>query len=162
MIVTDAKPANETGSSTHQPLRAEVGDDISNFHRRCPGADSASLMTDSRATGEQATAMTDTAPATIIVRTGRAGWYADWRSAPEPLRSWHRQARCGGAEKEVFFPADEERPSRRRHRERVAKAICAACPVRLPCAAHALLHAELHGVWGGLTDTDRRHRLARP
>jgi hypothetical protein len=62
----------------------------------------------------------------------------------------------------VFFPADEVSPPQRQHRERIAKAICAACPVRQPCAVHALAHRELHGVWGGLSEGDRRRRLAQP
>lgn len=62
----------------------------------------------------------------------------------------------------MFFPADEECPQQRQHRERIAKAICAACPVRQPCAVHALAHRELHGVWGGLSEADRRRRLAQP
>lgn len=106
--------------------------------------------------------MISTEPVTVVVRTGRAGRYADWRTTPELLRSWHRHALCGEVDTEVFFPADEERPPQRRLRERVAKAVCAACPVRQPCALHAMAHRELHGVWGGLSETDRRHRLARP
>jgi Transcription factor WhiB len=106
--------------------------------------------------------MISTEPVTVVVRTGRAGRYADWRITPDLLRSWHRQALCGGVVTEVFFPADEECPPVRQHRERVAKAICAACPVRQPCALYALVHRELHGVWGGLSEADRRRRLARP
>jgi WhiB family redox-sensing transcriptional regulator len=93
-----------------------------------------------------------------VVRSGRAGRYADWR-ASELLRSWQQQARCRGADRDVFFPDEDERPPRRHHRERVAKAICAACPVRQPCAVYALVNRELHGVWGGLSETDREHRL---
>lgn len=103
---------------------------------------------------------TSAEPVTVVVRTGRAGRYADWRTAPELLRSWHRQALCGGVITGVFFPSDEECPPQRHHRERVAKAICAAGPVRRPCAVYALVNRELHGVWGGLSEADRRRRLA--
>ena len=106
--------------------------------------------------------MISTEPVTVVVRTGRAGRYADWPIAPELLRSRHRQALCGGVDTEVFFPADEECHPQRQHRERVAKAICAACSVRPPCAVHALAHRELHGVWGGPSEADRRRRLAHP
>jgi WhiB family redox-sensing transcriptional regulator len=105
--------------------------------------------------------MISTEPVTVVIRTGRAGRYADWPIAPDLLRSWHRQALCGGVDTAVFFPADEWSPVRDR-RERVAKAICAACPVREPCAVYALAHRELHGVWGGLSEADRRRRLAHP
>lgn len=30
------------------------------------------------------------------------------------------------------------------------------------CAIYALVNRELHGVWGGLTEADRRRRLTRP
>lgn len=106
--------------------------------------------------------MISTEPVTVVIRTGRAGRYADWRIAPDLLRSWHRQALCGGVDTAVFFPADEEWSPVRDRRERVAKAICAACPVRQPCAVYALAHRELHGVWGGLSEADRRRRLAHP
>jgi WhiB family redox-sensing transcriptional regulator len=100
-------------------------------------------------------------PVTVVVRTGRAGRYTDWLITPELLRSWHRQRLCGGVDTEVSFPADEKCPLQRQHRERerVAKAICADCPVRRPCAVYALVHRELHGAWGGLSETDRRRRL---
>jgi hypothetical protein len=106
--------------------------------------------------------MISTEPVTVVVRTGRAGQYADWQFASELLGSWHRQALCGGVDTGVFFPADGECRPQRHRRERVAKAICAACPVRQPCAIHALAHRELHGVWGGLSEADRRRRLMHP
>jgi hypothetical protein len=106
--------------------------------------------------------MISTEPVTVVVRTGRAGQYTDWQSDPEFPPSWHRQALCRAVDTEVFFPADEERPTQRLHRERIAKAICAACPVRQQCAVHAMAHRELEGVWGGLSEADRRRRLAHP
>lgn len=99
---------------------------------------------------------------TVVVRAGRAGRYLDWRTASELSRWWQQQALCGGVGGGVFFPAEDEPPAARDRRERIAKAICAACPVRQPCAVHALVHRELHGVWGGLSEADRRHRLAHP
>ncbi len=98
----------------------------------------------------------------IVVRTGRAGHCADWRTASELSEWWQRQALCGGVGDGVFFPVEDEPPPARDRRERIAEAICAACPVREPCAVHAPAHRELHGVRGGLSETDRRHRLAHP
>lgn len=48
-----------------------------------------------------------------------------------------------------------------------AREICAACPIREECLAHALANKERFGMWGGLTPIerrrierkDRRHRL---
>jgi len=36
-----------------------------------------------------------------------------------------------------------------------ARAVCAACPVRAACLAHALAHDEPWGIWGGLTTRER-------
>lgn len=42
-----------------------------------------------------------------------------------------------------------------------AKRICAGCPVREECLAHALENREDRGIWGGLTRLERRKLLAR-
>ncbi len=42
-----------------------------------------------------------------------------------------------------------------------AKALCAGCPVRLECLAHALDRKIEHGVWGGMTERERRALLRR-
>jgi Transcription factor WhiB len=54
----------------------------------------------------------------------------------------------------VFFPGRGEsaEPARR---------ICASCPVRQPCLDYAISHAISHGIWGGLTERDRRALRAR-
>jgi WhiB family redox-sensing transcriptional regulator len=41
------------------------------------------------------------------------------------------------------------------------KAICARCPVRSECLAYAVSHAEPFGVWGGLTERERRLLVVR-
>ena len=48
-----------------------------------------------------------------------------------------------------FFP-------RRGESAREAKAICASCPVREPCLDFALREKITHGVWGGMTELERR------
>ncbi|WP_119287644.1 WhiB family transcriptional regulator [Streptomyces sp. YIM 130001] len=42
-----------------------------------------------------------------------------------------------------------------------AKRICAPCPVRTECLAHALDERIEHGVWGGMTERERRALLKR-
>lgn len=37
-----------------------------------------------------------------------------------------------------------------------AKQVCGGCPVREPCLEYALDHSPIAGVWGGLTETERR------
>jgi WhiB family transcriptional regulator, redox-sensing transcriptional regulator len=68
---------------------------------------------------------------------------------------WRQYARCLGADAEVFHPlADSDEAAAE------AKAICMVCPVREPCLEHAVTAREKHGVWGGLTERERR-RLVR-
>lgn len=73
----------------------------------------------------------------------------------EPFRSWQQRAACRDTGCDVFFPLENEAEPARRGRERAAKVICAGCPVRRPCAVHALVNREIHGVWGGLSESDR-------
>lgn len=42
-----------------------------------------------------------------------------------------------------------------------AKAVCTGCPVRTECLAYALDQRIEHGVWGGMTDRERRALLRR-
>ncbi|MGW3045277.1 WhiB family transcriptional regulator [Kitasatospora sp. NPDC001159] len=42
-----------------------------------------------------------------------------------------------------------------------AKAVCAGCPVLTECLAEALDSRIEHGVWGGMTDRERRALLRR-
>lgn len=69
---------------------------------------------------------------------------------------WRHSAACAGTDPEAFFPG----------RGRVAKAarrVCAACPVRRECLEHALASGERFGVWGGLSERERREaRRRRP
>ncbi len=68
-------------------------------------------------------------------------------------QEWRDAAACRGADIDIFFPQSEDDAG-------AAKAICATCPVREPCLEFALAVRQLEGVWGGLTDTERR-RLRR-
>jgi WhiB family redox-sensing transcriptional regulator len=67
---------------------------------------------------------------------------------------WRKYARCLGADPEVFHPTSEEDADE-------AKAICATCPVREPCLEHAIVAREKQGVWGGLTERERRRLIRR-
>lgn len=64
---------------------------------------------------------------------------------PSDPSGWRALAACRG--RAVFFdPA----------RETQAKALCATCTVRAECLAFALGNDERDGVWGGLTENERR------
>ena len=69
---------------------------------------------------------------------------------------WRRYARCLGADPALFYPATEDDDEA----AEPAKAICRVCPVREACLEYAITAREKLGVWGGLTERERR-RLIR-
>ncbi|MFF0746349.1 WhiB family transcriptional regulator [Streptomyces sp. NPDC004111] len=66
---------------------------------------------------------------------------------------WAARARCRTVDPDVLFV---EGAAQNR-----AKALCTGCPVRADCLAHALDHRIEHGVWGGMTERERRALLRR-
>lgn len=74
---------------------------------------------------------------------------------------WEDEARCRTVDAPLFFGPNRFEPKHERlAREAAAKAICASCPVIVPCRSHALTEGEMYGVWGGLGEADRRAILA--
>jgi WhiB family redox-sensing transcriptional regulator len=70
---------------------------------------------------------------------------------------WQWRAACRGEDANLFFPPNHvEDRDERQGRERQAKAICAACPVRMECLEYAVRIREPHGIWGGLNELERR------
>ncbi len=77
-------------------------------------------------------------------------------------RSWQPIALCRGNHSHLFFPpSTTERKDERERREVRAKSICQVCPVRMPCHDYAMEIREPYGIWGGLTESERRSALAR-
>ena len=75
-------------------------------------------------------------------------------------RSWQPIALCSGNHSHLFFPpSTSERKDEREKREARAKSICAVCPVRLPCLEYAAEIKEPYGIWGGLTEAERRQLM---
>ena len=73
---------------------------------------------------------------------------------------WQTMAACHGEMGSVFYPPMRtERKAVRLAREQRAKAVCAGCPVRQECLDTALTQNERYGIWGGLTDVERRRLL---
>lgn len=83
----------------------------------------------------------------------------DTRRLPKPVAhewEWQLHGACQGLNSSVFFHPDGERGSARSRRAGRAKAICEGCAVIEPCRRHALSAREPYGVWGGLTEEERR------
>jgi len=75
---------------------------------------------------------------------------------------WQERAACRGPLGAVFFPPPfSERKREKVAREAKAKNICEACPVLDECRYYALSIREQHGVWGGLSEQERRILLDR-
>ena len=71
----------------------------------------------------------------------------------EDETDWHERALCAQTDPEAFFP--EKGGSTRE-----AKKICTGCEVRNECLSYALANDERFGIWGGLSERERR-RLKR-
>jgi WhiB family transcriptional regulator, redox-sensing transcriptional regulator len=69
--------------------------------------------------------------------------------------AWQSDAACRGFDSSLFYGPPGESRGTRRWREFQARALCASCPVVADCAAFALAVGEQHGVWGGLTESER-------
>ena len=69
---------------------------------------------------------------------------------------WQLYGHCRGADSEVFFHPDGERGRARAERAYRAKRICRDCPVLAQCRDYALTVGEPFGVWGGMTEEERR------
>ncbi len=67
---------------------------------------------------------------------------------------WQERALCAQTDPEAFFP--EKGGSTRE-----AKRICQGCEVRDECLEYALEHDERFGIWGGLSERERRRLKKR-
>ena len=67
-------------------------------------------------------------------------------------QDWRAAARCSQFDPDLFFA-----PGAIEHKE--AKRICRDCPVRVECLRYAMSTPVDHGIWGGMTERERRrHR----
>ena len=64
-------------------------------------------------------------------------------------QSWQERALCAETDPEAFFP--EKGGSTRE-----AKKICTGCEVKAECLEYALANDERFGIWGGLSERERR------
>lgn len=69
--------------------------------------------------------------------------------------TWRDYAACLGMDPDLFFPERGESVA-------AAKEVCQDCPVRLTCLQYALDNNEKFGIWGGVSERERRRiRRAR-
>jgi WhiB family redox-sensing transcriptional regulator len=84
-------------------------------------------------------------PVKVMVAAASAvrNWVEDWTIA----------AACRGMDPDELFVQGAA--------QNRAKTVCAACPVRTECLADALDNRVEFGVWGGMTERERRALLRR-
>ena len=63
-------------------------------------------------------------------------------------QTWAAQAACSDVDPDILFV--------RGAAQRQVRQVCYSCPVRLECLADALDSNTTYGVWGGLTERERR------
>ena len=66
--------------------------------------------------------------------------------------SWMEQAACRGVDPDLFFPQRGEMTGR----EHEAVRVCRGCMVRIDCLEYALDNTIMYGIWGGLSERQRR------
>jgi WhiB family transcriptional regulator, redox-sensing transcriptional regulator len=65
--------------------------------------------------------------------------------------TWRDRSACVDSPVDLWFPDPADTVT-----ETAAKTVCAGCPVRTACLAHALNRPERYGIWGGLNETELR------
>ncbi|WP_326642817.1 WhiB family transcriptional regulator [Streptosporangium sp. NBC_01755] len=74
---------------------------------------------------------------------------------PISVPGWQERGRCGEiGDPELWFP-EKGGPTRE------GKQVCRGCEVRSQCLEYALENHERFGIWGGLSERERRRILAQ-
>jgi WhiB family redox-sensing transcriptional regulator len=71
------------------------------------------------------------------------------------VRDWMTRALCKSEPTSWFFPAHDKEEVKR------AKCICVKCPVMMDCRQFALERFDTGGIWGGMTENERKHERKR-
>lgn len=72
---------------------------------------------------------------------------------------WRHRAACRDEDPELFFPIGTTGPALRQVEE--AKEVCRRCAVTDECRSWSLETSQEAGVWGGLSEDERRAVLSR-
>ena len=133
-----------------------------------PAGEMAEMLRDGLTLDELAEAL-DASPRTITQRLSEGGWgfeghpntrapkvdvLAGLAIAHVPQGDWVLQALCAQVDNEIFFP-DKGGSTLE------GKRICEQCPVAAECLDYALENNERFGIWGGLSERERR-KLSAP
>lgn len=70
------------------------------------------------------------------------------------MTDWRHRSLCKDEDPELFFPVGNSGPALLQIEQ--AKAICRRCPVIRECLAWALEDGQEAGVWGGMSEAERR------
>ncbi|KOT47128.1 MULTISPECIES: WhiB family transcriptional regulator [Streptomyces] len=73
----------------------------------------------------------------------------------DAVTAWQTLGACRGEDPDLFFPVGDTDPACAQVAE--AKAVCRRCSVMGICKDWALTTGEEHGVWGGLSEDERRN-----
>jgi WhiB family redox-sensing transcriptional regulator len=76
-----------------------------------------------------------------------------YETAADEELHWQDFALCAQTDPDIFFPEKGGSTT-------PATTVCSACPVQGQCLEYAISHDIRHGIWGGMSDNDRR-RIAR-
>jgi len=94
-------------------------------------------------------------PTASLTTTPTAGPTIQLANGENMELSWQERSLCAQTDPEAFFP--EKGGSTRE-----AKRVCHSCEVRQECLEYALAHDERFGIWGGLSERERRRLKRRP
>jgi WhiB family transcriptional regulator, redox-sensing transcriptional regulator len=92
-----------------------------------------------------------TRPTLTLLTESSAAYYEEpaWEVEETADEAWRLNALCAETDPEAFFP--EKGGSTRE-----AKRVCVGCEVRAECLEFALRNDERFGIWGGLSERERR------
>lgn len=71
------------------------------------------------------------------------------KAPPAETLEWQLRALCREVDATLFFPAPCEQAT-------AAKRVCQLCEVRTECLDYAITNDERVGVWGGMSERERR------
>ena len=94
-----------------------------------------------------------------VGREARGAPHRGMIAMPYDRGDWRSRGACLTADPDLFFPLSSVGPSVAQITR--AKRVCGRCPVRSECLEFALATCQVHGIWGGTSEDERRRLRAR-